>query len=284
LASASAEHNPAPWHRYGSQLGSAFASSLLLTPAAARSFSFAVQSNLGDGSLTDYFLSQDRAATFKRGVMARVMRGLYRCKAAADSGNKWDNVRDEFKIGMNSNMCDAVVRMFQDVAAPDTKIEFGVSWSAKQPIPEDVRSVGPITYTEKTVLSATYLGRALKKEPESPIVDVIGYVVGLKDKAIDEEQMPLFGAGSGDGDEERSDPDPFDKDRVVTLKVEHAIQSGGVNFAVLRMSLDDDRYALACEAHRPKTKFAVRAKGRLVRRGRMYILDPCEYFGKVSSD
>lgn len=281
VASASAEINPAPWHRYANQLGTEYAAGLRLMPAETRSFAFAVRSNLGDETLTNHFANnRNRAASFKRNVMTRVMRGLYRCRAASDADATWDGLREEFKSGMNSNMCDAVVRMYQEVAAPDTEIEFGVEWSPKQGVPDDVRDIGTVTYTEKVITFTNQLGRVFRKEPEAPRVDVIGYVIALRDKTAEEQPQLLFGYDE-DNEEPEAVADAFDKDRVVTLKVENAVNSGGINFNVVRMSLDNDRYAIACDAHNPKTKFAVRAKGRLVRRGRNYVLDPCEYFDKL---
>lgn len=279
LSGASVETNPAPFHKYPSRLGSDYAAGLLLRPARERSFSFAIQSELAGTALVNHFQgSAERAAGFKRSVMARVVRGLYRCRSAADAGNRWDNLHDEFKVGLNANMCDAVVRIYQEVAAPETEIEFSVAWSPKLATPADLRDVGPITFTENVVQSAYQLAGALRREPVLPVVDVIGHVTGLKDTTTttDEQQLSF-----GYEDDSVTEPDTFDVDRVVTVRVERAVDSGGINFSTLYMSLDDDHYAVACDAHNPKTKRPIRAKGQLVRRGRKWVLDPCLLFVKV---
>src|SRR5262249_40171953 len=86
---------------------------------------------------------------------------------------------------------------------------------------------------------------------------------------------PVEPGESGGSDE----ADPFDDDRVVTLKVARSLKDVGVDFNVLSMSLSDDAYSLACDAH--KMKWAIRVKGKVVRRGKRWILDPCEHFERA---
>ena len=76
----------------------------------------------------------------------------------------------------------AVVRMYQEVATSDSSIEFNVAWSDHYVPGRSVASAefGMMNLSCRPQASCQ---NAIKLVPKIPIIHVVGYVVGLKDKS-----------------------------------------------------------------------------------------------------
>lgn len=259
------------------RIGSEFAANLWLTPAEQRSFAFDIESVIpNDVNLSGWFLDDlEKTAEFRRNVMVRVVRGLSRCRIAYDN-ERWEDPANEHKLGLNANMAEALVAMYNGIGVAD--VEFGIQWSTsvRYEIPEDIRAVRTIYYTNDVVKKAHELSGFLrhegKDEPKS--VHVHGAIFCLKDKKDAD--------ASSDRDDwvrsvvEQHGEAEFDADRVVTIDTDGKDVPTTVHF-----SLGEHDYRDACNAHRDKK--IVWARGQLQRRRGKWILDPCEAFGVISA-
>ncbi|WP_437294756.1 hypothetical protein [Sorangium sp. So ce426] len=271
------EAHRAAFMRRLNRVGIEFAANLWLMPAEQKSFSFDVESVLPDDLALGgpgLLGSREVAARFRRQVMVRIVRGLVRCRRAYDN-KRWENPYEEYIEGLNANMADALVDMYNGIGLAD--VDFSVRWSSmlREELPDDVRGVGVIHYTNDVVKLAYGLSRLLTKsqvndEPRN--VNIYGPIVSLKDKKESESE-----ADRGDWKNDVIEPNheaEFDADRVVTIETRDKGAPATVHF-----SLGESDYRSACNAHRDKRD--VWARGLLQRKRGKWVLDPCEAFGLI---
>lgn len=110
----------------------------------------------------------------ERRVMERIVRGLITTSQATQKHDPRKLIED-YPSGFNSNMCDAIVRMFNDGAAP---LEYGVLWSPRIKPSDDVSDIDVIHLNENSYFHLHFASEILKSlEPE--IVTIQGLVISL---------------------------------------------------------------------------------------------------------
>lgn len=264
-------------------IGTELASSLRLAPAEQRSFAFDIESIIPDTLLSGLLGGVEKAEQFRRRVMVRIIRGLHRCSIANDK-RMWDDPFNEYKIGLNSNMCDALVNLYGQSGA--SSIEFGIQWSSSHSVPDDIAHINSVWCNDKTVEMAYQLSGVLRKDSPRG-VDASGAIIGLRDKTADDDvdelsaQPELFAAQEltlllGDGIE--SSKTYFNSERVVTMET-----NGNGLPRFIHFSLCEADYREACDAHKDKSKVRVHTSGILKFKTGKWILDPCEKFGIIKS-
>lgn len=195
------------------------------------------------------------APPFERRVTERIMRGLGRLHTAVMDG-RIDPLVDEYKNGLNANMCEALLSL-RDFPG-EAQIEFGVSWSKRLQGPADLPS--SVLIEERGFEFLHQAARVLRQSGESEERELRGHIVKLS--AIDAEFSASQSVTMNDA-------------RIATLRF---IDERGVRQHA-KMSLGVEDYKVACEAHRDNKLVTVH--GRLEREGKQWRISGVHAFGVV---
>jgi len=198
-------------------------------------------------------LSGEIAASFERRVMLRVARALASTRDAVLSGDVGP-LAIGFLVGLNANMCDAILEMPQEILEGET--EYSIIWSPEVEPPDDVIDANAIRLGPKSYSYLEAAARMLRVEQSKDVV-VRGRVVQLRS-----ETAPA------DEDQDQSG------ERTITILWE---QDDAPQTRV-RVSLDAASYKLACDAH--KEGRLVSVKGKLEKQGKFWTLMSPHDFAK----
>ncbi|WP_437949225.1 hypothetical protein WME98_53135 [Sorangium sp. So ce296] len=244
---------PVPYFSQQHKAARRFANELLIPAPARGSFVLQVESPV------DPFIplrgrhgrgapNTPEPSPFARRVMVRVLRGL---RDVLRSGQDAERLDQLFVEGLNANMCEALGSLHE--ALQDTPVDFGVSWSPRAAVPQDLERLAPIRYERRTFEAVREVGSALRQPTVARPQGLTGYVVELRAK--------------------RSAHAISDERRVIlSTEVEgrtHAVE----------ISLEERDYQVACDAHRDRRP--VRVEGLLERIGKHWQLTRYQGFGLV---
>lgn len=267
-----AETVPARRHRAGMH-HIPFPTSLYVTPSELNSYGFSVESMLLD---SDSQSVTEMAPSFRRRVMARIVRGLHSC-AVARKIERFENPKEQYLLGLNYNMCVALSDLYAQVGGGEAFVEFAVGWGTVLPPPEDLAQVRSVRLDDRTFQLVHGLSTLLNEEPKGELYELVGKIVGLRAPVEDESSeggqsswladvadSTVNGAGLEDDSEE-------EEERVVSIRTRMGRVRKTVHFA-----LQERDYEVACDAH--KNKQTVCARGILKFKAGRWKLDPCESF------
>ncbi len=183
----------------------------------------------------------------ERRVVERITRGLQSIKNAEEMHNS-EEISKRFDIGLNGNMCKAVINMLEEMS--DIPIEYSVRWSLSLSPSSDVARIAPIVLDREAPYylrdAAKYLERAATTNIE-------------KDKTIEGPVISLSFENQSE--------------RVVTLLAD--------GYGKVSFTLEAKDYANACDAHRDG--LIVNVSGTLRRktkRGLWTLLSPHNFHVK----
>ena len=247
--SATAESTPLPFFTRASPRGVEHANRCRFGHTFEGSFGFTIESPLAPIA-QEALLAESAPPPFERRVVERVYRGLVRVEQAVKERSLEPLLRG-YDIGLNANMCDALLNLREPV--PDLSIEYGVDWSPKVPEPlifsqpPSVR-IGP--ESDEYVQAAAKQLRAV--EPPRDLT-IEGRVVLLKSD---------------------SPPWEYEADDPHTIVVAWLDSNGKP--VKTRVILHPTDYLQACDAHKGGKTVSVR--GTLERRGGYTrLLNPTEF-------
>lgn len=100
------------------------------------SFGFTINSPIIANYIQLKLFQEKEEVPFERRVMERIIRGLDLVERSVNQNNA-DILVENFDIGLNARMCEALLELSQEKAK---EINFHVSWSPKIMVPEDIRS------------------------------------------------------------------------------------------------------------------------------------------------
>ena len=202
------------------------------------SFGFTIQSpplTLPEGTFLEV---SDQIAPFDRHVTERIIRGLHTLDQATTK-NDLELLVESYDVGLNSNMGQALLAMAGEKR--QIKMEYSVRWAPVYSPPEDIQDIGRIELEERNYW---FIEDAIdiweKVEPRE--VTLYGSIEILRSSSRETYQRRVR----------------------VHAKLP---DEGDIN---VRVSLSEDDYRHACNAHRDQRTISV--KGTLDRVSRSWIL------------
>jgi hypothetical protein len=133
--SAAAEVTPLPFFTKPSPRGVKHAYNCRFGHTFEGSFGFTIESPLAP-VVQATLLTEAAPPPFERRVVERVYGGLARVEQAVRD-RSIEPLLKGYDVGLNANMCDALLNMRDHV--PDLSVEYGVDWSPKVPEPMDLK-------------------------------------------------------------------------------------------------------------------------------------------------
>ncbi len=157
------------------------------------SFGFTIKSPLP--SVEQLHLSGAKVPD-ERKVVERITRGLMTVRAARETQQS-EEISKHFEIGLNGNMCKAVLEMLEEF--PDTPIEYSVRWSIVVPPAQDIERLMPIVLDKE---ASYYLREAARYlETTQPDLEydktIEGRVISLDAENPSERQVTVRADGYG---------------------------------------------------------------------------------------
>lgn len=138
----------------------------------------------------------DSPLHYARKVVERITRGLRSVQTARET-DRPEAISDDFKTGLNGNMCKAVLEMLEEI--PNIPLEYSVRWSVAQEPAEDVRQTKPIVLDKDIVYllrSAADTLEAAQPDAE-PNKTIEGAIVGLNSGNEAEHEVIVQAEGYG---------------------------------------------------------------------------------------
>jgi len=237
--SATGETTPLPFFTRPSPRGVRHANRCRFGHTFEGSFGFTIESPLAP-MVQEALLAESAPPPFERRVVERVYRGLVRVEQAVEERSLEPLLRG-YEVGLNANMCDALLAMRERV--PDLSVEYGVDWSPK--VPESLILSQPPRVRIGPEADEYVQGAAKELRAAEPPRDLTieGRVVLLK-------------SDSAPWEDEADDPH--------TIVIAWLDANGKP--VKTRLVLHPTEYLLACDAHKGGKTVSVR--GTLERRGR----------------
>ena len=235
LYSACSEQQAIPHHEQPLPLGYKITKKCRFGHTFHGSFGFSVESPIMEESKQlDLF-----SPPLERRVVERIVRGILNINKAIHEDNP-DIIVDNFKTGLNSRMCEALIDMKEELETP---VELSVRWASVLPPSNDTSDFKPSLIGDNEISYLKYAAEKLKEvSPERTII--IGMVVNLHS----------------------NDPISTDGKRSIILKYQHE----GYGSIDVKIELGVDQYRQAIEAH--KSKALLEVKGLLERKGTVWQL------------
>lgn len=177
----------------------------------------------------------------ERRIIERITRGLLFVRDAERNRNS-KVISDNFMLGLNANMCSALLEVIQGIQ--ETGLEYTVSWSPRWNPSPDVSKPGSILLDKRDLLYIREAERDLKKDKDQLLKAEVTADL-LEGPVI--IQGPIIELNSDDPDH-----------RKIIVKWE-----GGQRISI-HLELED--YQFACDAHRNGLSISVSGKLKKVRK------------------
>lgn len=234
--SACSEKMPLPHHESPFAIGYKMAEKIRFGHTFEGSFGFTVES-----PVVEEFKQQDMfAPPIERRIMERVVRGIQKTNEAILAKNP-DLIVADYRQGLNSRMCEAIVEIGELVKTP---VELSVQWASNLTPTEDVSNFKPQILNEEAISYLKYSAEKLKEvAPQKSTL--LGKVVNLHS----------------------NDPISEDGKRTIILKHYHE-DYGNID---VKIELGINQYLQAIEAH--KSRELLEVHGLLERKGTVWQLE-----------
>lgn len=250
VAAACVEENPQPFYRRATKVGINYADNCRFGQTKVGSFIVTIESLVP--SYTQLSLpfgnTENITEHFNRRVIKRIQRGIGLVGKSVSEGDVSPIVND-FKSGLNANMCEALLGLKVDQV--DIDLEYSVNWSMSIPKPNNVPDRVRIERIGFDYLESA--AKVLRDSDESVKREIVGRVVKLSAFDLEEDD---------DGDS---------SNRLITVKTEIHDKPIKVN-----VPLSIPEYKLACNAHRDNKD--VQMEGMIERVGNQWQLMGPEKF------
>jgi hypothetical protein len=250
VAAACVEENPQPFYRRATRVGFNYADNCRFGQTKVGSFIITIESLVPSYTQLSLPIRDIERETehFNRRVIKRIQRGIGLVEKSVSEGDITPIVND-FKSGLNANMCEALLGLKIDQY--DIDLEYSVNWSMSIPKPNDVPDKVKIEKIGFDYLASA--AKVLRDSDESVKRKIVGKVVKLSAFDLEEDD-------EGDSN-----------NRLVTVKTEIHDKQIKVN-----VPLNIIEYKLACDAHRDIKD--VQVEGMLERVGNQWQLMAPENF------
>ncbi len=246
------EEFPAPHFVRTSKVSSDFLENCYFPHTFAGSFGFAMEVGLPDSAQTSLHAPEE-PFPFERRVMKRIALGLKSCELSFEKRDPGLLV-DSYQSGMNSNMCGLLSSFTRKLKGREVLSTF--SWSDEWSDPGLV-DVQEIYISPEATPILDEASKALRAMKASVPVHIIATIQSIAD-----------GVHAG----RYKESEFLNPDRTVVLMHEHE----PAKFRSIRVSLDHDHHAEACDAFRDG--FQVELKGELERIGKSLTLTSYSLF------
>ena len=214
----------------------------------AGSFGFRLEAKLVSGQpINEPAFPGFEPRPMSRIVLERIMRGLAATEQAVSESNTRPLV-EGYRMGFNSNMCEAIAKISQDYARP---VQYSIKWSRVFDASDDLANVRQV---EIHPVHRKYLERASKELAfrESTFATVEGVV-----RSLDSKENPRSDDAAG---------------RAVIIRG----GTKGERWRQIHLILEKDDYLAAIRAHDEWKTVSVR--GYLSKVGAKWVLDEPEGF------
>ncbi|MEK5257588.1 hypothetical protein NST74_29515 [Paenibacillus sp. FSL F4-0125] len=250
IAAACVEENPQPFYRRATKVGINYADNCRFGQTKAGSFIITIESLVPSYTQLSLPMRELPPETehFNRRVIKRIQRGIGLVEKSVNEGDI-SPIIDDFKSGLNANMCEALLGLKIDQS--DIDLEYSVNWSMSIPRPDDIPDRVKIEKVGFDYLESA--AKVLRDSGESVKREIIGKVIKLSAFDLEEDD-------EGDSN-----------NRLVTIKTEIHEKQIKVN-----VPLNITEYKLACDAHRDIKD--VQVEGMLERVGNQWQLMAPENF------
>ena len=192
LFSASSEEKREPFFKTALQKSRKVLDHFQFGHTVQGSFGYRIESKLKADSLVQYDMFSDKPKPIvphERKVMERIYKGLVAADKAVKTGDL-SLLTKGFELGLNANMCTALLNMAGDRRDP---IEYSFKWSKKIDVPEELSATPKIVikrdHLEYLEAASEYL---YHQDPEH--TDVIGLVNDLSIKKCPDDSEIGTGA------------------------------------------------------------------------------------------
>lgn len=180
-----------------------------------------------------------------RKVIERIIRGLSFAHRAAQERNS-AIISQTFEIGLNSNMCSALVEISQSLQ--DIEFEYTISWSPRLRPSNDIIEIRTIHLPSSTSQYLTEAATSLKGEVSEAIL-MLDSERGREETSVQGTIVELKTLKNGY--------------RTITLLSEDQVR--------IHITLEQETYQMACDAHRDNRLVSV--KGKITKKNRNWILE-----------
>lgn len=250
VAAACVEENPQPFYRRATKIGLNYADNCRFGQTKVGSFIVTIESLVPSYTQLSLPIQKIESETehFNRRVIKRIQKGIGLVEKSVSEGDVSPIVND-FKAGLNANMCEALLGLKMDQL--DIDLEYSVNWSMSIPKPNGVPDKVRIERIGFDYLESA--AKVLRNTDESIKREVLGKVVKLS--AFDLEDDDVGDSGN----------------RLITVKTEIHDKPIRVN-----VPLSVAEYKLACDAHRDNKDIQV--EGIIERIGNQWQLMGPEKF------
>jgi hypothetical protein len=190
-------------------------------------------------------LLPEYVSPFERRITERIYKGLAYTKKAVELQST-DFLVEKYEEGLNANMCDKLIDIFQD-----NKYQTGrcsVDWSPEWPIDTELIGHESINIEERSLYYLEEASRQLRTSLERQRINLIGRIIQLRS-----EDLPFNECDNHE-------------DRIITVL---SGTEGALNLKV-RIMLPAEDYITACDAHKRGKSISI--IGTLEKIGRTWTL------------
>lgn len=230
VAAACVEENPQPFYRRATKVGMDYANDCRFGQTQFGSFIVTIESMVPSPTQLTLPLDSEIPANehFNRRVVKRIQRGIGQLQSSLSAGDI-SPIVNEYKVGLNANMCEALLELKGENVGID--LEYSVDWSINLPKPNNIPNVVKVTSEGFDYLESA--AKYLRDEDESVEKEIVGNVTKLSFSDIDNDEND-YG------------------DRVITIRTDTPDKVINV---IVPLNLND--YKLACDAHKDMKKVSV---------------------------
>ena len=183
-SAACTEENPVPYYKRSTLKSREFVERCRFGHTFRGSFGFTVESPL---YLVNQQLSTGIAQEppFERRVMERIIRGMSIVQSASTSGDI-EEITENFKIGLNANICDAILNSANSMEM--LQVEYNVNWSPLWEVSKDIKNIKSICLDNRALECIAVASDSMREEVEPKTVKIIGHVVGTRFEGPKDEE------------------------------------------------------------------------------------------------
>lgn len=234
--SAAAEEETLPAFTKQRKIGKAFLQRCTFGQTFEGSFGFSIEA-----PVPPLTLATPETAPFERRVTTRLFHGLSTLRTALQQGDP-ELLEQDFKNGLNANMCDALVRVAR---ISEDEVFFEPVWSPLLPPAPTLARMNPVGVGERAIELLDAASRKLRTTTQGKDIDLVGLVIELHARVAP--------AASS-----------------VEAEVARQIVVETTERLRVHVPLDRESYRQACDAHRDGRQ--VRVRGTLDKPGKYWTL------------